>query len=89
MGKWVANRGIIGMKKTYIKITALICSLILVVMVLGIALFTHIQVSAENQRCLNSILFSMHDHMDGYNSVFDDFDSYMASYKGFQFFART
>ena len=89
MGKWVANRGIIGMKKTYIKITALICSLILVVMVLGIALFTHIQVSAENQRCLNSILFSMHDHMDGYNSVFDDFDSYMASYKGFQFFERT
>lgn len=77
------------MKKTYIKITALICSLIIVVMVLGMALFTHIQVSSENQRCLNNILLSMSDHLEGFKPGFDDFDSYMTSAKGFQFFERT
>ena len=77
------------MKKTYIKMTALICSLILVVMVLGIALFTHIQVSAENQRCLNYILLSMRDQIKEINLSHDNLDSYMASYKGFQFFERT
>lgn len=90
MGKRGANRGIIGMKKTYIRITALICSLILIVMVLGIALFTHIKVSAENQRCLNNILLSMSQRIgpsDDY--AFENFDTYIANYKALQFFERT
>ena len=77
------------MKKTYIKITALICSLILVVMVLGMALFTHIQVSAENQRCLNNILLSMSQRIGDADYASENFDTYIANFKALQFFERT
>ena len=43
------------MKKTYIKITTLICILIVAVMVLGAALFTYIQISKINSDFLSSI----------------------------------
>ncbi len=43
------------MKKTYIKITVLICTLILAVMVLGASLFTYIQISRINSDYLSSI----------------------------------
>ena len=58
------------MKKTYTKITVLICVLVSAVMVLGIALFSHIQISAENERCFNNISFSINDRID--KSYFKD-----------------
>ena len=77
------------MKKTYTKITVLICVLVSAVMLLGIALFSHIQISAENERVFNNISYSINDRID--KSVFVDqgFDSFMASYAGFKFFERT
>lgn len=77
------------MKKTYTKITVLICVLVAAVMVLGIALFSHIQISAENERCFNSISFSINDRVDKSNFMDDGFDSLMTSYMGFKFFERT
>ena len=43
------------MKKTYFKITILICTLILVVMVLGCALFTYFQVDRINSQYIEDI----------------------------------
>ena len=43
------------MKKTYVKVTALICALILVVMVLGCALFTYFQVDRINSQYIEDI----------------------------------
>jgi len=43
------------MKKTYVKVTALICALILVVMVLGCALFTYIQIDKINTKYIEDI----------------------------------
>ena len=43
------------MKKTYVKITALICTLILVVMVLGCTLFTYIQIDKINTKYMEDI----------------------------------
>ncbi|MBE7069110.1 MAG: HAMP domain-containing histidine kinase [Ruminococcaceae bacterium] len=43
------------MKKTYLKITILICTLILVVMVLGCALFTYFQVDRINSQYIEDI----------------------------------
>ena len=43
------------MKKTYIKITTLICALILVVMVLGCALFTYFQIDKINTEYIEDI----------------------------------
>ena len=77
------------MKKTYIKFTVLFCALILAVMVLGVVLFTHIQISEENQRWMNDISHTMNDRFEDYNSSYDNFDSYMATVKGMEFFERT
>ena len=43
------------MKKTYVKVTALICALILVVMVLGCALFTYVQIDKINTKYMEDI----------------------------------
>ena len=85
----VANRGIIGVKKTYIRFTVLFCSLILAVMVLGVALFTHVQVSAENQRCMNYISDFMNTQRSEFNYSKEDFDVYMVCLKAMQFSERT
>ena len=77
------------MKKTYIKFTVLFCTLIMAVMVLGIALFTHIQISAENQRCMNNIMHIMNTPTEEYRPSAEDFDMYMVSVKAMQFFDRT
>ena len=50
------SRGRISvMKKTYVKVTALICALILVVMVLGCALFTYFQIDKINTEYIKDI----------------------------------
>ena len=77
------------MKKTYTKITVLICVLVSAVMVLGIALFSHIQISAENERCFNNISFSINDRIDKSSFKDNGFDSFMINYMGFKFFERT
>ena len=77
------------MKKTYIKFTVLFCTLIMAVMVLGVALFTHIQISEENQRCMNDISFYMNSLKAEFHPLNDDFDMYMVSSKGLQYMDRT
>ena len=77
------------MKKTYTKITVLICVLVSAVMLLGIALFSHIQISAENERVFNNISYSINDRIDKTVFVDQGFDSFMASYAGLKFFERT
>lgn len=77
------------MKKTYIKFTVLFCALVFAVVVLGVALFTHIQINAENQRCMDNILHNMNLQPKEFRSSQDDFDLYMVSVKAMQFFDRT
>ena len=70
------------MKKTYIKITSLICVLIVAVMLLGCALFTYVQISNVNRDYMSKIHnYSVISPAD-YNSKEDDVSGYLMNRKG-------
>ena len=75
------------MKKTYVKITSLICVLILAVMMLGCALFTYVQIGMVNKKCMAEIHNCMQILPNEYNANEESVGDYLVYQKGTKFLA--
>ena len=77
------------MKKTYVKITSLICVLILAVMLLGCALFTYIEISLVNKQCFAEIHNNSQILPEEFNAAQEDVETYMVNQRGAKFLASS
>lgn len=75
------------MKKTYVKITSLICVLITAVMLLGCALFTYVEITMVNKDCLAEIHNNTQILPGEYNAQNEDINSYVMNQRGRMFIA--
>ena len=77
------------MKKTYIKLTALICTLILIVMMLGCALFSYFQINKINTGYMDNIHNATKGSPADYEYMEDGVENIVERYSASKFFQST
>ena len=77
------------MKKTYVKITSLICVLITAVMLLGCALFTYVEISLINKKCFAEIHNNAQVLPEEFKAGREEVDSYVINQRGAKFLASS
>ena len=77
------------MKKTYVKLTTLICALIVIVMLLGCALFSHIQINKINTGYMDNIHNAMKASPGDYELTDEGVENIVEKYSANKFFQGT
>lgn len=77
------------MKKTYVKLTTLICALIVIVMLLGCTLFSHILINNINTRYMDNIHNAMKASPGDYELTDEGVENIVEKYSANKFFQST